>query len=431
MIVLKKFLAALIVGNLLFMPDADAEVKIYTATGEESASELEVQEVVKLRALDKAINLAAQQAGNDLKTSDLTAEELSAIIADTYKLGEVNYNFADKIWQATVEIKFDDAEIKNFLARDDSERLTLIGRNKEIQKLSEVNDRKIENLRRRVENVSKREDKKFFKAEFEYIGNEFLSAQKVAQGNRFAYQERFDDAIKLYTEAAELNEYNAAAYNLRGNIYNLLALNQQNIPVAESYRRQALSDFDRAIRLNSNYAAAYFNRGLTYYEAKNFSAAIKDFNRAIQLESDDAQNYFYRALCYRQTDKDSALADFNKAIELAPTATYIYSGRGKFYEDLQDFSKAVEDYTRAIELTTQGNSLALSYQNRGNVYRKLNKYSAAIEDYSKAIEFMENQPKKNPLLAWIYRSRGECYQSIGDGAKAQADFKKFAELQRR
>lgn len=431
MIVLKKFLAALIVGNLFFMPNADAEIKIYTATGEESASEFEAQEVVKLRALDKAIKLAAESAGADFKTSELTAEELSAIIADTYELGEVNYNFADKIWRATVEIKFDDAEIKNYLARDDNERLTLIRHNKEIQKLSEVNDRKIENLRKRAENVSKREDKKFFKAEFEYFGNEFLSNQKVAQGNRFAYQGRSDDAIKLYTEAAELNEYNAAAYNLRGNIYNLLALNQQNIPIAESYRRQALADFDRAIRLNSSYASAYVNRGLTYYGAKNFSAAIKDFNRAINLESDDAQNYFYRALCYRQTDKEAAFADFNKAIELNPNAAYVYSERGNFYEDLQDFSKAVEDYTRAIELTTQKNSLALCYQNRGNAYRKLNVFGKAVEDYSRAIELMETNTQKNPLLPWIYRSRGECYQSIGDGAKAQADFKRFAELQRR
>ena len=58
-------------------------------------------------------------------------------------------------------------------------------------------------------------------------------------------------------------------------------------------------------------------------------------------------------------------------------------------------------------------------------------YGKAIEDYSRAIELMENQAQKNPLLPWIYRKRGECYQALGNGARAQIDFKKFGELQHR
>ena len=434
---MKKFLAALvIVGNLFFSSVVDAEVKIYSATGEEVASEFESEEIAKLRALDKAIELATKQTAVDFKNNfgnELSDGEISAIIGNGYELGEVVYNRVGNknFWQANVEIKIDDAEVKNFLRRDDRERFMLTNQSAEARKLFEANDKRATNLRERAKNIKKREEKKFFKAEFEYVGNEFLSNRKVAEGNKFFYRGRIDDAIKVYTEAIELNEYNAAAYNRRGNLYNILALNQKNVPIAESNRRMAINDLDKAIRLNNNYAEAFANRGFIYYTGKFFGQAIKDFNRAIQLDPNNEWNYIYRAQCNRQTDKNLALADFNKAVELAPNKSYTYFARGNFFEqDLKDFSKTLEDYSRAIEFERLENFLALYINNRGGVYQKLKIYDKAIDDYSRAIELLENSKQKNSLLPWIYRNRGECYKAVGDGARAQADFKRFGELQR-
>lgn len=429
---MKKFLAAaIIVGNLFLSSTVDAEIKVYTATGEEISNAFESEEVTKSRALHKAIKTATERAIVDFKTFELSDDEVLAIIGNSFELGGVEYNKADKIWHAKAEIKIDDTEVKNFLRRSDREKFTLINQTLDTQKIFAVNEKRVENLRARIENISKREEKKFFKAEFGYVDNEFLSNQKIAAGNKFFYRGRIDDAIKLYTEAIELNEYSAAAYNLRGNLYNVLAMNQQNVPIAESNRRQAINDLDKAIRLDNNYAAAFSNRGFVYYSAELFGQAIKDLSRAIQLEPNQTWNYIYRGQCYRQTDKNLALNDFNKAVELAPNASYAYSSRGNFYEqDLKDFSKALEDYSRAIELSRQSNTLALNYDKRGGVYRKLKIYDKAIADYSQAISLLESQSKKNPLLPWAYRKRGECYQAIGDNANAQADFKKFGELQR-
>ena len=59
---MKKFLAALlIVGNIFFASTVDAEVKSYSATAEEVASEFESEEAVKLRALNKAIKLGKRR----------------------------------------------------------------------------------------------------------------------------------------------------------------------------------------------------------------------------------------------------------------------------------------------------------------------------------------------------------------------------------
>ena len=427
---MKKILAAaVVVSNLIFSSAADAEVKVYTATAEDLTSAFESEEVGKLRATDRATFLAANMAAADFKSFGLRDEEIAAIIVNGSEVTALNCNKVGTAWQATVELKIDDAEVKNFLRRDDRERFTLISQTREVEKIYAANDKRAANLRERAEIISKREEKKFFKAEFEYVSNEFLSNRKIAQGNKFFYRGRNDDALSLYKEAIELNEYNAAAYNMRGNLYNIFALNEKNIPVAESNRRQSLNDLDKAIRLNNNYAEAFSNRGFVYIGTKLFGQAVKDFNRAIQLEPGNAHNYIYRAQCNVQTDKNLALTDLNKAVELAPNEAFSYSARANFFEnELKDFSRAVEDYSRAIELDKQGDSPALGYYNRAGVYRKMNMTGRAIDDYSRAIALMESQSQKNPLLPWVYRKRGECYQALGDTSRAQADLQKFKDL---
>ncbi|MBQ3434752.1 MAG: hypothetical protein IJG24_06895 [Selenomonadaceae bacterium] len=96
----RKLLAAsLIVGNLFCLPIAEAEFKTYTAMGVDYGNELESQDMVKLRARDKAIKNAVKQAGVYLKTysrsvnNELTDDEITAITSNTYEIvGEVRYN---------------------------------------------------------------------------------------------------------------------------------------------------------------------------------------------------------------------------------------------------------------------------------------------------------------------------------------------------
>ena len=296
------------------------------------------------------------------------------------------------------------------------------------------NDRKVDELRREAATATKGEEKKRLKAAFSFVDSSFLSNQKLERGNFFAYQNRYDDAIQLYTEAIDLNESNVAAYNWRANVYTTLAqqkLLAKDTAASDRYRNLALADFDHAIRIDPNCATAFAGRGTINYMLKNFDAALKDFNRAAQLAPDDAQNYLNRALYYRQVAKDFALAqaDYDKVVELQPNMPRAYIERGNFYEQtVKDYGKAAADYTRAIELETHGNLLALGYKNRGGCYQKAKIFDKAIADYTKCIEMMERGDASKHLLAWVYRSRGECYQAIGDTANAQADIKKFETL---
>ncbi len=59
---------------------------------------------------------------------------------------------------------------------------------------------------------------------------------------------------------------------------------------------RAIQSFDTAIKLNSAYAAAYYNRGSALEFKRDYDRAIADFDQAIKLKPDNAAAFYDRAL---------------------------------------------------------------------------------------------------------------------------------------
>jgi len=80
---------------------------------------------------------------------------------------------------------------------------------------------------------------------------------------------------------------------------------------------KAIADYSAAIRLDPNYAAAYSNRGLSYYYKYEFGKAIADHTEAIRLDPNDGRDYYNRGIAYEEIgDKAKAAADFAKVKQL-------------------------------------------------------------------------------------------------------------------
>ena len=95
-------------------------------------------------------------------------------------------------------------------------------------------------------------------------------------------------------------------------------------------------------------------------------------------------------------DWDGAIAEFSKAIELAPTDTRAYNTRGMAKKNKGDLDGAIADFSKAIELDPKD---AWAYFNRGMAKMTKGDLDGAIVDCSKAIEL-------NPKYAWAYNYRG-------------------------
>ncbi len=111
----------------------------------------------------------------------------------------------------------------------------------------------------------------------------------------------------------------------------------------------SITDFNKAIELDSNYADAYCNRGIAYDIKGECDLAIKDYTVAIQLKPDCAEAYNNRGNAYCEKGEiDKAIADYTEAIVLKPKIAVSYYTRGETWLRAKEWEKAKMDLTAAI-----------------------------------------------------------------------------------
>jgi tetratricopeptide (TPR) repeat protein len=114
----------------------------------------------------------------------------------------------------------------------------------------------------------------------------------------------------------------------------------------------AIRDFTSAIRLDSDFEAAYAYRALAYRSSGDLDRAISDFTNVIRINPNDAIGYYSRGMLYNDTEHyDWAITDFNKALQFEPDYTVeIYYGRGNAYYGKGDLEKAAADWETVLKM---------------------------------------------------------------------------------
>jgi len=122
-----------------------------------------------------------------------------------------------------------------------------------------------------------------------------------------------------------------------------------------------------------------------------------------------------------------ALKCYTKAIQLSPYNYEAHTARGRVYNKLGQYQKAIDNANEAIKII--GNNLSRLYRNRGSVYWNLNQYQKAIDDCNKALELKTiiDHIDKDDCIE-IYYFRGQSYYQLGYYQKALDDFNKSIDI---
>ena len=162
----------------------------------------------------------------------------------------------------------------------------------------------------------------------------------------------------------------------------------------------AIADYNRAIKLNPNYAIAYNGRGNAYYGKGRYDLAIADYNRAIKLNPNFAYAYNDRGTVYSDKGQnDLAIADYNRAIKLNPNFAIAYNGRGTVYDDKGQYDLAIADYNRAIKVNP---NFAIAYRSRGTYHFYLGQFPLATTDFA---DSLSHNPADTYSALWLYVTR--------------------------
>ena len=209
------------------------------------------------------------------------------------------------------------------------------------------------------------------------------------------------------TPAPAVQELTAEEYLQRG-----LGLPIQNYALK-------IADFTEAIRLKPDYYEAYYMRGYTYDEKRDYDRAIADYTEAIRLNPMNAAVYLNRGASYEaKGEYDRSIADYTEALRLNPLNAAAYCSRGANYSEIGEHDQAIADYTAALRIDPR---YVAAYNNRGNSYDAKGYVDRAIADYDEAIRL-------NPQYADAYNNRGNSYESKGDVERAIADYNEAIRL---
>ena len=142
-----------------------------------------------------------------------------------------------------------------------------------------------------------------------------------------------------------------------------------------------------------------------------YEDAISNFEKAIKEDSKATWSYIYKGMAYDGLkDFNRAVESYTRALEIEPDLTVIYEYRGNANSHV-NLDKAIEDYGTCIEKGRVSSSI---YNNRGWCHLVTRKYEKAIEDGSKAIELDSNHLLAYGTRGWAYYLNGQYAESLED-----------------
>lgn len=162
------------------------------------------------------------------------------------------------------------------------------------------------------------------------------------------------EAIKLLN-IAKSKSTNPEISRLRALTYINLGIQNENANsyyLASDYFKKALSDIQQymdSLKYIPSYD--YLLAGNIYLKNNLYPQALKYFNKAIEMNPDNSNYYNSRAELKRTLgDEYGALKDYNSAIEKNGQDVYPLANRGRLYYEKKEFSKAIIDLEKAIQL---------------------------------------------------------------------------------
>jgi serine/threonine protein kinase/tetratricopeptide (TPR) repeat protein len=126
--------------------------------------------------------------------------------------------------------------------------------------------------------------------------------------------------------------------------------------------------------------------------------AIESYDKSLELDSmKNVLALSGRSLVHEKLgNKDEALADLRKVVELAPKSTVAYFNLGFFHARHGQFEAALQALARVIELNPE-----VGYDNRGTILVRMGRYEEALADLTQAVKLDPKNPSANSSMAWL------------------------------
>lgn len=184
---------------------------------------------------------------------------------------------------------------------------------------------------------------------------------------------------------------------------------------------EALQSFQKSDSLNPVNPETLINIATIFYFKQNYDTANQLVNHVLTLNTGDAANAFnlLSLIALKKKQYQSALAEINRAIDLAPNEPYFINNRGYIYLQMDSLKLAIEEINSSIVLNPEN---GWAYRNKG-IYLLKNK------DAKGALELFDRAVKSGEFIDELYTHIGDAHFHLGDKLRACKAWQQGANLQ--
>ncbi len=146
----------------------------------------------------------------------------------------------------------------------------------------------------------------------------------------------------------------------------------------------ALVDINKTIALSPQFGDAYYDRGVVKMKLKDYKGAVEDFRFLIKNDTLDFTSLYNQGLAYYLLgNKDTALANLQRALIIQPRFEWALCNIGVIENEMGKPAEAIVHLTKAIEINPKD---ADYYYNRGQAYVNTKNKKLACEDFKKSAD---------------------------------------------
>lgn len=156
-------------------------------------------------------------------------------------------------------------------------------------------------------------------------------------------------ALIFQEKAGEAKEWAQRA--IQYNPENYRAWYQLGFIDSRTDKQAAITDYEKAVLIQGNFAPLRRDLGMLYYEQQNYLQAAQHLEKAVELGMNDASLYNFLGISYSRTKQfPRAITSYKEALKKDPDLAEAHLNLGFAYEQTNQPHLAAVEYQKACEL---------------------------------------------------------------------------------
>jgi len=213
-------------------------------------------------------------------------------------------------------------------------------------------------------------------------------------GHALVSQKRFEEAVTQYQRAIKINPDYSKAYNNLGHVLNELKRYDE-----------AIEQFQQAISIEAKYAEVYNNQGNALKRKGKLKESKAYFEEAVRFADDYAEAHFKLAATLAlQGRSNEAIGQYQQVLQIKPDFIQAHINLANLLGQQGDLAGAISHYQQAITIDP---GFAKSHNNLGSTLAQQGKFEEAIAHFETAIQIDPNYIDAQNNLALARSLAGE------------------------